>query len=190
MRRASKLKWRTMSCVLGQDVFLCVLGQFWLQPKVGDGLILCPSNPISTCRKEDDQVILRRLIKKDILKTIWVVVSNIFYVHPYLGKWSNLTNIFQMGWNHQLAMFDRFFPIKLKASFHANSRLAVVRDSISAKGQKGDPLQSLMSLGWDEVTPQSLHSWKLPWNASKSPICKGKSSEPNLHHCVPCNVSV
>ncbi len=31
-----------------------------------------------------------------------VVVSNIFYVHPYLGKWSNLTNIFEMGWNHQL----------------------------------------------------------------------------------------
>ena len=25
-----------------------------------------------------------------------------FYFHPYLGKWSNLTNIFQMGWNHQL----------------------------------------------------------------------------------------
>ena len=33
---------------------------------------------------------------------IWVVVSNIFYFHPYLGKWSKLTNIFQMGWNHQL----------------------------------------------------------------------------------------
>ena len=30
-------------------------------------------------------------------------VSNIFYFHPYLGKWSNLTNIFQRGWNHQLA---------------------------------------------------------------------------------------
>ena len=28
--------------------------------------------------------------------------SNIFYVHPYLGKMSNLTNIFQRGWNHQL----------------------------------------------------------------------------------------
>ena len=28
--------------------------------------------------------------------------SNIFYVHPYLGKWSILTSIFQMGWNHQL----------------------------------------------------------------------------------------
>ena len=32
----------------------------------------------------------------------WVVVSNIFYVHPYLGKIPILTNIFQRGWNHQL----------------------------------------------------------------------------------------
>ena len=32
----------------------------------------------------------------------WVVVSNMFYVHPYLGKIPILTNIFQMGWNHQL----------------------------------------------------------------------------------------
>ena len=30
------------------------------------------------------------------------MVSNIFYFHPCLGKMSNLTNIFQMGWNHQL----------------------------------------------------------------------------------------
>ena len=33
----------------------------------------------------------------------WVVVSNIFYFQPYLGKIPILTNIFQMGWNHQLA---------------------------------------------------------------------------------------
>ena len=26
-----------------------------------------------------------------------VVVSNIFYIHPYLGKISNLTNILQTG---------------------------------------------------------------------------------------------
>ena len=31
-----------------------------------------------------------------------VVVSKIFYLHPYLWRWSNLTNIFQIGWNHQL----------------------------------------------------------------------------------------
>ena len=27
------------------------------------------------------------------------------FFHPYLEKWSNLTNIFQMGWNHQLAEY-------------------------------------------------------------------------------------
>ena len=37
-----------------------------------------------------------------------------FYVHPYLRKWSNLTNIFQMGWfNHQ--------PVIYLASIHLNS---------------------------------------------------------------------
>ena len=37
-------------------------------------------------------------------KHSWVVVSNIFYFHPYLGKIPILTNIFQLGWfNHQPA---------------------------------------------------------------------------------------
>ena len=31
--------------------------------------------------------------------------SNLFYFHPYLGKWSNLTHIFEMGWNHQPEMY-------------------------------------------------------------------------------------
>ena len=35
-----------------------------------------------------------------------VVASKPFYFHPYLGKWSDLTNIFQMGWNHQLDIHD------------------------------------------------------------------------------------
>ena len=38
-----------------------------------------------------------------------VVVSNIFYFHPYLGNWFNLTDIFQMGWNHQIVQFFSFF---------------------------------------------------------------------------------
>ena len=38
------------------------------------------------------------------IKQCWLVVSNIFYFHPYLGKISILTNIFQMGWNHQPGM--------------------------------------------------------------------------------------
>ena len=31
------------------------------------------------------------------LEINWVVVSNIFYFHPYLGRIPILTNIFQMG---------------------------------------------------------------------------------------------
>ncbi len=37
----------------------------------------------------------------------WVVVSNIFYFHPYLGKIPILTNIFQRGWNHQVDHLER-----------------------------------------------------------------------------------
>ena len=55
----------------------------------------------------------------------WVVVSNIFYFHPYLGKISNLTNILQMGWNHQLVNFQaksipsisRFWSPKVPCNF-------------------------------------------------------------------------
>jgi len=32
-----------------------------------------------------------------VLLFFWVVVSNIFYFHPYLGKISILTNIFSNG---------------------------------------------------------------------------------------------
>ena len=34
------------------------------------------------------------------------MVSIIFQFHPYLRKWSGLTNIFQVGWNHQLDPFS------------------------------------------------------------------------------------
>ena len=35
------------------------------------------------------------------------MVSSIFYFSPYLGKISNLTNMFQRGWNHQPAQLHR-----------------------------------------------------------------------------------
>ena len=37
-----------------------------------------------------------------VLELTGPVVSSIFYFYPYLGRWSYLTNIFQVGWNHQL----------------------------------------------------------------------------------------
>ncbi len=45
----------------------------------------------------------------------WVVVSNIVYFHPYLGK-SNLTNILQMGWNHQLDNVEKRKLIEMTKS--------------------------------------------------------------------------
>ena len=42
----------------------------------------------------------------------WVVVSSILYFHPYLGKIPILTNIFQMGWNHQLDDVEDEHPIE------------------------------------------------------------------------------
>ncbi len=35
--------------------------------------------------------------------------KHFFIFPPYLGKWSNFTNIFEMGWNHQLDWERPFF---------------------------------------------------------------------------------
>ena len=57
---------------------------------------------------------------------IWLVVSNISSLDPYLGKWSNLTNIFQMAWNHQLEIVY----IPLFGYMHSNSiRISSFTDS-------------------------------------------------------------
>ena len=45
-------------------------------------------------RKEDDMYI----------NTLTVVFTNMLYLHPYLGKIPMLTNMFQMGSNHQLPL--------------------------------------------------------------------------------------
>ena len=44
----------------------------------------------------------QNILNGGVVDIYWVVVSNIFCFHPYLGKWSKLTNVFRMGWNHQL----------------------------------------------------------------------------------------
>ena len=45
-----------------------------------------------------------------------VVVWNMFNFHTYLGKWSKLTNIFQLGWNHQTVSRVEVEPPNLKNS--------------------------------------------------------------------------
>ena len=38
----------------------------------------------------------------------------IIYFHPYLGKISNLTNIFQMGWNHQPVILSALMTLNIQ----------------------------------------------------------------------------
>ena len=42
-----------------------------------------------------------------------------FYFHPYLGRWSNLTNIFQVGWNHQLVVFQGVVSLQPSSGFRS-----------------------------------------------------------------------
>ena len=67
------------------------------------------------------------------VKLYWLVVSNIVYFHPYLGKISHLTNILQMGWNHHLvynpAHHSTPLQVPLDPPFGSNSS----RDRISPR---------------------------------------------------------
>ena len=74
-------------------------------------------------------------------EVILVAVSNIFYFYPYLVKWSNLTNIFRMGWNHQLVMFKKIwesFPsVAGKSMF---DKIWIVECDIQHTNKKKDKL--------------------------------------------------
>ena len=81
---------------------------------------------------------------------------SIFYFHPYLGKIPILTNIFQMGWNHQLGVFQRSAPTRkflapLPVMHHAAdlwirgdhlrwSRLSSIQDVESSEDEISVPL--------------------------------------------------
>ena len=54
---------------------------------------------LQPCRRNSKETCVFLLKKQP-----WLVVLNIFYFHPYLGKIPNLTNIFERGWNHQLVV--------------------------------------------------------------------------------------
>ena len=93
---------------------------------------------------------------------IWVVVSICFYFHPYLGKIPMLTNIFQMGWNHQLDivvwhLFD-------ENSFLSSSNL-LKKATISCGSQNGLNLMPFEFVTAQHGTPTSkadpaVDSWK------------------------------
>ena len=102
----------------------------------------------------------------------WVVVSNIFYFHPYLGKIPNLTNIFQRGWNHQLVDYLTKFSSGQPKHFLPNGRLRGLPLKSYGRDPKGkEPFSnhpfsgaSCWNLGGGNISLQKLTAgtWKSP----------------------------
>ena len=98
------------------------------------------------------------------------MVSNIFYFHPYLGKIPILTNIFEMGWNHQPEYEKHDWSLSsLKHIFF----LAQVLCCTLAKISQG----SRCSGNGKKEKTQKINGWE----PEKYIPAKGKSSDPNHH---------
>ena len=65
----------------------------------------------------------------NMLQNLWAPKKDLkslfsMYFHTYFGKWSNLINMFQKGWNHQLGIICSmylFFPATIshsRSTFH------------------------------------------------------------------------
>ena len=76
-----------------------------------------------------------------------MVVSNICYFHPYLGKWSNLTNNFQIGWNHR----PDYYPIVPPGK----DRWRAITTPIDFESWLRHPTK-----GWRSPSTDSLHLYK------------------------------
>ena len=61
------------------------------------GATLCSHNAAVDERTEPLHQRLYPMCLVKVRTVVWVVVSNIFYFHPYLGKIPILTSIFQRG---------------------------------------------------------------------------------------------
>ena len=73
-------------------------------PKIWDGTSPIINPDLIDPPRWPNLLNFHRVLVSDGFFPGWLVVSNIYYFHPYLGKIPILTNIFQRGWNHQQAV--------------------------------------------------------------------------------------
>ena len=95
-----------------------------------------------------------------------VVVSNIFYFHPYLGKISNLTYIFQMGWNHQP---ESNLPIQNDELFDFRQNWKIKGCAPRKRWYMGHPHRTARGWrrhgfwsDWDSSLVRTSKAWDLP----------------------------
>ena len=92
-----------------------------------------------------------------------------FYCYPYLGKWSNLTDIFHVGWNHQpvgFVFFCGFDPIKFITMKNHHLRLSFVVSVVRIPIKQ--PVQCLLREVISGIVPRNvtfpLRHWDAVWN--------------------------
>lgn len=100
----------------------------------------------------------------------WVMVSFVFSFRPYLGRWSNLTNNFQMGWNQKTRKAFLLGGLSHHVFHH---RTASFHPDQHTKKNLTPQLQSSPHLFW---TNQRLEPfWSQPKIQQKSPFFFSKS---------------
>ena len=124
----------------------------------------------------------------------WLVVSHICF-HPYLGRCSKLTNIFQMGWNHQsvqhtnqplwyVLLFRKMFPSFLCwKSFYQTpvSRKQTQRTETDKK--KGRTLENEGLGSPKKIHPSATsHDWLVASNIFWCSSLFGKKISNLTHH--------
>ena len=87
---------------------------------------------------------------------VYLVVSNIFYFHPYLGKIPILTNIFQMGWNHQLGVYFRVTVGSVAVTALVTRLQGLLKEVEEHLSPKVDEVKTFLSL-------KLLEALKAPW---------------------------
>ena len=112
-----------------------------------------------------------------------MVVSNIFYFHPYLGKILILTNIFQVGWNHQpekeggsfSSFFRRMVAGRLEGkatyvTFHGSSRVNDHYHSYPCPMDKNWlGAGKIAHSQWSNITLQTLGSTNMAFVKKQNP---------------------
>ena len=95
-----------------------------------------------------------------------MVVSNIFYFHPYLGKWSNWTNIFQIGWSHQLVIY-----------------CSIINIQPQPQGRDVPLISILYKQGYNTSYPftRSMLRVITPFTSSRDPYCSSTGSPDTLN---------
>ena len=100
-----------------------------------------------------------KILSESLWMENWLVVLNMFYFHPTWGKWSNLTTIFQRGWNHQLEKWSQIFCTAKSGHIYA---IKVFGDEITPP--RIDALQSANVWWWVCFLPKPSRTGVTPRN--------------------------